>query len=452
MTFPNLLESKPGRMAAFFLLYVCEGLPQGLATAAIALEFKRMQMEATSIATFLALIILPWAWKWLAGPLVDNFRLSRFGPRKQWIIFCQLGMILSLLIALAYFPKSVETLTAFSIILFIHNIFAACQDVSIDALACSTLREHERGTANGLMFAGAQAGAAIGGSGVLFLKGSWGFHTAALIVPACLIAIFITVLLFLKEPPPPTETKKPQQVVRDLGTYITSVFKVFLTTKRGFLGMVLAILPFGGMALSLTVSKVLAPTLGMTDHEIAKLDLISSLVFIVCCMSGGFFSDLWGRRKTLALFTIATLIPTLWMGYRLQQEGWTDPPAGLPDGTWPRHEGLIHSWWLASIAFAVFNGLMYGIRTALFMDIVQPKIAATQFTAYMALMNFTMAYSYWWEGKAITSSAKGGWGFSYFQVFLVDAILGALFLFVLPFVRPLPRKENPALIGETPLP
>ncbi len=39
------------------------------------------------------------------------------------------------------------------------------------------------------------------------------------------------------------------------------------------------------------------------------------------------------------------------------------------------------------------QGLIYGTRSALFMDLCTPAVAATQFTAYMAMMNLTIAYS-----------------------------------------------------------
>lgn len=173
---PNLLETRIGRLAGFFLLYVCEGLPQGFTATAVALEFKRMGMTGAAIGSFSAIIMLPWTWKFLMGPLVDNFHIKRFGRRKQWIIFTQLGMLATLIAAILCFPtaaagsKEFLGMAIFTQILLIHNIFAASQDVAIDALACSTLEEHERGLANGLMFAGAQIGAAIGGSGVIYLK------------------------------------------------------------------------------------------------------------------------------------------------------------------------------------------------------------------------------------------------------------------------------------------
>ncbi len=437
--FPNLLQTRVGRLVGFFGLYVSEGLPQGFTGVAVALEFKRMGMTGEAIGTFLATIMLPWGWKWLAGPLVDNFHLKRFGRRKQWIIVTQLGMLATLAAALYFFPTltgdphRIVGLALFSGILLAHNCFAACQDVAIDALACEALPEHERGTVNGLMFAGAQVGAAIGGSGVLYLKGVLGFSTASLIAPLLLMGLLLMVILTIFESrvrrAMDAPVNAPSPAARGSAiAYLSTVLHVLFRTRRGFLGLVLAIIPFGGMALSLTVSTVITPMLGMTDNEIATLGLVSSLVFTVSCIAGGFLSDRIGRRLSLTLFSLGTLIPTIWMGWTLGDAGWTHPAPALPDGSWPRNDGLISAWWLASMAYSLFNGLMYGIRTAFYMDIIEPRIAATQFTACMALMNLVTIYSYWWEGKAISSVADGGWGFTYSQIFYLDAALGAVFV------------------------
>jgi len=176
----------------------------------------------------------------------------------------------------------------------------------------------------------------------------------------------------------------------------------------------------------------------MTNNEIGSLSLVCSVIFVAFCMLGGFLSDRFGRRLTLVVFSAGTLLPTLWMGWQLHSAGWTYPVEGAADGTWPRHEALINAWWIAGLIYSMFQGLMYGIRTAFYMDIVEPKIAATQFTAYMAMLNLVTIYSYWWEGLAITSVEKGGWGLTYLQIFLVDAGIGALFLLVIPFVKPRP--------------
>jgi PAT family beta-lactamase induction signal transducer AmpG len=443
---PNLLASSNGRLAAFFALYAGEGLPQGFLVTAVALEFKRMGMEAEAIGTFLAGVTMPWAWKWLAGPIVDNLHLPRFGRRSQWVVAMQIGMLISMAAALSLMPTEAAAdgipvgLAIFTTLMVINAAFSAVQDVAIDALAVTVLSEQERGKANGLMFAGAQFGAALGGSGVLYLKGVLGFGLASLIVPACLLVLLAMMLTMMAEKGLPGVVEPPPAkglagAGHQIADYVVTVTRVFFTTRTGLLALVFALLPRGGMAFSLTLSNQVTPSIGMNDDEIASLGLVASVIFIVTCIGGGFVSDWFGRRLTLGLFAGLTVVPTLWMAWVLHQAGWVTTPAAV-DGQWPREEELIWAWWWAQVVYTVFQGLMYGISTAIFMDLVEPKIAATQFTACMALMNLVTVYSYWWEGQALTPVATGGWGWTLAQVLVVDSVLGLVFLALLPFCTP----------------
>src|SRR6478736_2968746 len=162
MRLPDLLATPRGRLAAFFLLYMTEGIPLGFGATAIATQLRRMGVGPAEIGAFVASFYLPWAFKWAFGPFVDVIRSERFGARRGWILGTQLAMAVTLLALVAIpLPQGLWLLT---LVLLVHNTFAAMQDVAIDALAVNTLREDERGLANGLMFAGASVGQAVGGS------------------------------------------------------------------------------------------------------------------------------------------------------------------------------------------------------------------------------------------------------------------------------------------------
>jgi PAT family beta-lactamase induction signal transducer AmpG len=142
---------------------------------------------------------------------------------------------------------------------------------------------------------------------------------------------------------------------------------------------------------------------------------------------GGWLSDRFGRRKMLTLFYIGTAIPGLCLAWIMFREGWIMPV----DPQWrdrPVPSGvLLSAFWTACLAFAVFQGLMYGTRSALFMDITTPAVAATQFTAYMAMMNLVISYSATWQGYAIEA-----WGYP--MTLTLDAVAGLVCLVCLPFM------------------
>ena len=77
-------------------------------------------------------------------------------------------MVLTLLICMPI-ELSAENLSLITLVIMVHNMFCATQDVAIDALACNVLHEDERGLANGLMFAGQTLGIPLGGACVLYL-------------------------------------------------------------------------------------------------------------------------------------------------------------------------------------------------------------------------------------------------------------------------------------------
>ena len=175
MRLPDLLATRTGRLATFFLLYVTEGIPLGFTATAIATQMRRQGLGPAEIGAFVGSLYLPWAFKWAMGPFVDTLSSDRFGRRRLWIFMMQLGMVGTLLVAMPI--DFVGQLGLFTALIFIHNLFGATQDVAIDALAVNVLPEHERGTANGFMFAGASVGQVIGGSGVLFLTAVMPFAT-----------------------------------------------------------------------------------------------------------------------------------------------------------------------------------------------------------------------------------------------------------------------------------
>jgi len=102
---------------------------------------------------------------------------------------------------------------------------------------------------------------------------------------------------------------------------------------------------------------------------------------------------------------------------------------------------LVTAFWIAVLSYNVFQGLYYGIRSALFMDITTPAVAATQFTAYMAMQNFAISYTSTWQGFAITR-------FGYPTTLVLDSIAGLLPLALLPFMAPPKRGATSA--GQTP--
>lgn len=433
MRLPNLLASKNGRLAAFFCLYMTEGIPLGFAATAVATQLRRMGVGPAEIGAFVASFYLPWAFKWAFGPLVDVFRSQRFGHRRAWILLTQLVMAGTL--GALIFVELPQQLALFTAILLVHNTFAAMQDVAIDALACNTLKEDERGLANGLMFAGAAVGQAVGGSGVLFLMSYLGFQNSFVFVALCILAVTGLVVLPMKEALAQAGDAAGEAVRQagsglrhaagEMRSFAMAAFRSFLGTRGAYAGVFFALLPAGAMSLGLALQNNLAVELGFSDDQVGWLTLWTSLISAVAMVIGGQLSDKLGRRRTLFVYLALMSLPVLYLAWSLQQHGYVMPRT---PGNHEVAPTLVMAFWVASLGYAIFMGLMYGTRSAIFMDVTNPKVAATQFTAYMAMMNLAIAYSATWQGLAIEA-------FGYPITLGVDAVTGLLCLALLPMLK-----------------
>ena len=96
---------------------------------------------------------------------------------------------------------------------------------------------------------------------------------------------------------------------------------------------------------------------------------------------------------------------------------------------------LLYTFWVTVIVYNIFQGLYYGIRTALYMDITTPAVAATQFTAYMAMLNLCISYTSWWQGFAVER-------IGYPLTLVIDSVVGLFGLLLLPLMKP-PKKAAP---------
>ena len=431
MRFPDLLASKAGRLTTFFMLYMTEGIPLGFTAVAIATQMRRQDLGPAAIGAFVASLYLPWAFKWIMGPFVDAFSSDRFGRRRVWILATQVGMMATLIFAMPI--DYVAQIGLFTAVIFLHNAFGATQDVAIDALAVNVLPEHERGVANGFMFAGASIGQAVGGSGVLFLTAVMPFGSTYIFVAGAILLVTVFIVLPLKEParaPRPATGKSAVAVVSaDLARFVREAWRAFTGSRPALVGVVVSLLPFGAYALSLALQSNLAVELGLDDNAVAQLNLASTVVFALACVAGGWVSDRFGRRSSLALFVFLTVVPTLWLAYAMQQAGWIMPIDVTAANRPAPDAGLVTTFWLAVIAFNVFQGLYYGVRSALFMDVTTPAVAATQFTAYMAMSNLVISYSAWWQGEAVVR-----WGYP--ATLAADAAFGLVMLVLLPLMGP----------------
>lgn len=293
--------------------------------------------------------------------------------------------------------------------------------------------------ANGLMFAGAYLGQALGGAGVLFLIPYTGLPATFVFVTAVILAVSVFVALPMREPKGPK--REPRQspalvaVAQEIRVFCRDSYRAFTGTRAAWVGVIFALLPGGAYALSLALQSNLAVELGLSDHQIGQLALATTVISALFCVVGGWLSDHFGRRRMLALYFVGTAIPGIGLAWMMAKQGWVMPiDLQMADRPIPA-ASLVSAFWIACLVFAMFQGLMYGTRAALFMDITTPAVAATQFTAYMAMSNFVISYSATWQGLSIVR-------FGYPATLLADAAFGLVCIGLLPFMVVKPAAQE----------
>jgi MFS family permease len=419
------LETKGGRLTAFSLLYLSEGIPFGFSAIALVAYLRQSGVGLTEIGLFTGSLYLPWSFKWAWGPLVDLVKPQRFGPRRFWIVISQIMMIVTLGVVMWFDPGA--NLPLLTGLIVIHNVFASLQDVAIDALAVEVLPEHERGVANGFMFGASYLGQTIGGSGALWMSAKFGFAATYPFVCGMLALILFFVTLRLNEPRAAI-VEAGKEVLHGAGDvlralslrirkYLGDLFRSFFRAGPGpLVGVIVGLMPIGAVALGLGLGSTMQVDLGMTEGQIANLNVWTTIAAAIGCVLGGWISDRVGHRRMLAVWYVMTTVPTFLLARQFTGM------AGMEGVTIP-------FYWQVAIGYAFTSGLISGTSMAVYMGLTAPVVAGTQFTGYMALKNFVYSYSSAWQGRYADSHG-------YAKTLLLDGWIAFLPLLLFPFLLP----------------
>jgi PAT family beta-lactamase induction signal transducer AmpG len=366
-----IAERKVLRLTVMTALYVAQGIPYGFVTVTLAAYLAKHGASEGDIGDLTAFAMLPWSFKWLWAPLVDRFSHSQMGRRRPWIIVAQLVLV-TMSSALIFVPDVSAELDTVRWMVFAANVFASLQDVSVDALAVDLLPESERGFANGLMYGGSYLGVIFGGAVLSTIAGREGLSAAMITQGLTLGAIMLLPLLLreratdkwfsLASRPPPSD--KPR----------ANLFKLLARAFGRRSPLIAAALAIGVLLASQTLSAVmtvlLMKKLGWQQEEFGQMQGGLPLLFgLSGSIVGGWLADKIGHKKMVAIASIA--LGGVFLTFALGEAYWEDRTFIV----------------FYSCAREVCYGTLSASLFALLMGVSWPAVAATQFTAYMALLN-----------------------------------------------------------------
>jgi predicted MFS family arabinose efflux permease len=175
-------RSAPILLSALFVLYAAQGIPFGFAVEYLPVVLRQSGYSLTAIAA-LGWLQLPWQIKifWATAADAPSLRARSRG------ILLVLQLLLAATVA-GYAPFSLRTAAlVWFALTFLAALFAATQDVFVDALAVRLLLPSERGVGNVAQVAGYRLGILAGGAGMLLVASSIG-EPRTLLACALLIA------------------------------------------------------------------------------------------------------------------------------------------------------------------------------------------------------------------------------------------------------------------------
>jgi PAT family beta-lactamase induction signal transducer AmpG len=195
----NLTTSALNRYFSFSALYTAQGIAEGITFFAIPAWLAMNDKSPMEIAAFLGVIGIPWSFKILIAPLMDRFTLLAMGRKRPWVIFGQLGLILSFL-SIGFVNDPLNNRTELMITGFLISFFGAFQDVATDGMAVDVIPENEQARTNGLMWDTKIIGTSLSLVIGTALINSIGF-TLAIAFLSVIVALIMIVPMYFTERP-----------------------------------------------------------------------------------------------------------------------------------------------------------------------------------------------------------------------------------------------------------
>ncbi len=414
-----LSENRPLRLFVLCVLYLAQGIPFGFVTIALVAFLASRGASTSAIATVTAMTSLPWAFKWLWGPFIDAFGLPSMGRRRPWILLAQALMAVTLS-GMVLVPDLGDNIRLLAGLIFVHNVFASMQDVATDALAVDILAERERGSANGLMYGSSYLGTFLGGALSGWISLRFGLPAAIATLGGLLVAIMLVPLLVRERPGdsfwprrghPGTDAPRPRGFGAAVGEFLSGAKAALCSGPAAALALVYAGLlkiPTGVVAV---IPLVLATReLGWSEEQYIALGSGGVWLGLAGALAGGFLSSAFGAHRTAVIS--ALLLAGTWVAFALLPDFWADK--------------RFLSGYILTETFLV--GVVAVASFAIFMGVAHPRIAATQFTAYMAVLNLSMT-----AGTKLASWLDAH--LSVTAIYLSIAALQVGVTFLIPFLR-----------------
>jgi PAT family beta-lactamase induction signal transducer AmpG len=426
-----LAESPRVRYATGAAMYFAQGVPFGLMNIALPAWLVSKGVGAAQVASYLAVLILPWAFKLLFGPLMDRWTFLPMGRRRPWVLGAQAGLAVSFL-ALCLVEDPVAQFGTLMLLCVLVNTFAATQDVAVDGMAIDLTPTDEQGRLNAFM----TFGKAIGWSATSAVSGTllvaFGLGVTALAASAVSALVFLGVCCVRERDgerilpwssgaamAPARAGETFAAVFRDLHAVLWSRASLVLMAIMVIDGMING---YGHALMPIAAVKLF----GFSSAQWSQLVALMGLTGAVLALGIGPLIDRFGSKRMLLLTTVLVAVHAVLLAET--QVLWTD--AG--------YVRLMLAVWV------VLGPVTMVCVIALGMANCSSASSATQFAIYMSVANL---------GSSVGSKAYGMFasGLSYPAAYLLlGGIAVALVAVLMVYRHRHPEGDAPVRAGARP--
>jgi MFS transporter, PAT family, beta-lactamase induction signal transducer AmpG len=373
--------------------------------------------SAGEIATYGAVIIIPFSLKILLAPIMERYTFLPMGRRRPWLLFGQFGIMCGL-IGLSYVPDPLNNLTGLIIAVVCVHIFIMFQDIATDSLVIDIVPLVQQGKANSLMW-----GAKVVGTSSSLALGSWlinqyGFANAVFWMSFSLFFIMLVPLLLRERQgekilPWSKGATSPEAALLAVGSFgklFTSFGKVLLLRNLWLLVLSLFIIMAAVHYLRTLLPIFTIQELGWNNVFYANIYSTTNLVGgILGMVTGGLLIYRFGIIRMLQGVLFSSGLMVVFMAFSA--------------AVWPNNNLVIVFIGLINL----FIVLIYISVLALSMQMCWKRISAMQFTFCMTIFNGALA-----AGAAVIGDLREHFEWQgIFLIFSVAVFSGMLLLRVL---------------------
>jgi len=369
-----LSSSSRTRYLTGALAYFAQGIPKGLLHIALPAWLAVEGVPPTEIAAFLGVIMLPWAFKLLVGPLMDRYEYLPMGKRRPWVLAMQLGMVISLL-GLALIDDPASQIGLLMVVGFVINAFTAAQDVAVDGMCIDLVPIEEEGRLNSYLSFGKAVGWATFTAIIGTLLVKYGTGMTALVCSLGAAVVFVYLLLVRerhgerllpwtageaspKNEPPPSFREMFTDLNHVLWTRASLVMMLIMFMAGMFSGYGRALMPIAAVQV-----------FEFTTPQWSELNAVMGFAGAVLALFLGPIIDRRGAKSVMGLTILLTGVHAFTLAFT--QEIWSNETYVL----------AMVSVWILLLPIIMVCVL------ALAMSICTSAESATQFAIYMSVCN-----------------------------------------------------------------